>query len=282
MPATSSVDTARGRMSPTARLSGGEQRRSPASSRRCSGERRRPASPPTRWRPLRLPRRPSGSARARGSRSCSPSARTPTPATTPRGSVDAFPGQIDAEGTLLDELPDRLDRFHYDLVATTTFHADEAQALVHGRVPVVAMLVGPGYVELVHEIAATEGGLPGRAGLRVGARRGQHGRDPRAVGYDRRRGAQRPDGRRSRHRARSIGPPTSSCSRARRSRRASTTRFERPERIRQWSYEFDPSGPRAPAAGGGACRRRPANRGGRRRSVTSCPNAGIARRTNVS
>jgi DNA-binding transcriptional regulator YhcF (GntR family) len=75
---------------------------------------------------------------------------------------DAFAGSIEAEGTLLDELPDRLDRFHYDLVATTTFHADEAQALVHGRVPVVAMLVGPGYVELVHEIA----GLP--AGSRVG------------------------------------------------------------------------------------------------------------------
>jgi len=73
-----------------------------------------------------------------------------------------FGGQIEAEGTLLDELPQRLDRFHYDLVATTTFHADEAQALVGGRMPVVAMLVGPGYVEMVHEIA----GLP--AGSRVG------------------------------------------------------------------------------------------------------------------
>src|SRR5439155_1573742 len=58
-----------------------------------------------------------------------------------------FAGSIEAEGTLLDELPDRLDRYHYDLVATTTFHADEAQALVGGRAPVVAMLVGPGYVE---------------------------------------------------------------------------------------------------------------------------------------
>src|SRR3990170_2250965 len=75
---------------------------------------------------------------------------------------DEFPGQIEAEGTLLEELPDRLDRFHYDLVATTTFHADEAQALVGGRAPVIAMLVGPGYVEMVHEIA----GLP--AGSRVG------------------------------------------------------------------------------------------------------------------
>jgi hypothetical protein len=71
---------------------------------------------------------------------------------------DAFAGSIEAEGTLLEELPDRLDRFHYDLVATTTFHADEAQALVGGRVPVVAMLVGPGYVELVHEISALKEG----------------------------------------------------------------------------------------------------------------------------
>ena len=75
---------------------------------------------------------------------------------------DEFAGMIEVEGTLLDELPNRLDRFHYDLVATTTFHADEAQALVGGRAPVVAMLVGPGYVELVHEIA----GLP--VGSRVG------------------------------------------------------------------------------------------------------------------
>jgi DNA-binding transcriptional regulator YhcF (GntR family) len=76
--------------------------------------------------------------------------------------VDAFPGLIEAEGSLIDDLPDRLDKFHYDLVATTTFHADEAQVLAAGRVPVVAMLVGPGYLELVHEIA----GL--RPGSRVG------------------------------------------------------------------------------------------------------------------
>lgn len=69
---------------------------------------------------------------------------------------DEFAGQVEVEGTLLDELPERLNRFHYDLVATTTFHADEAQALVRGHAPVVAMLVGPGYLELVHEVA----GLP--------------------------------------------------------------------------------------------------------------------------
>ena len=76
--------------------------------------------------------------------------------------AEAFPGAIEAEGTLLDEIADRLDRFHYDLIATTTFHADEAQAYAAGRVPVVAMLVGPGYMDLVHEIAA----LP--SGARVG------------------------------------------------------------------------------------------------------------------
>ena len=76
--------------------------------------------------------------------------------------VDEFPGVIEAEGSLIADLPERLDRFHYDLIATTTFHADEAQVLAAGRVPVVAMLVGPGYLELVHEIA----GLP--AGSKVG------------------------------------------------------------------------------------------------------------------
>jgi GntR family transcriptional regulator len=76
--------------------------------------------------------------------------------------VDAFPGLIEAEGTLIEDMPERLDRFHYDLVATSTFHADECQVLAAGRVPVVAMLVGPGYLELVHEIA----GLP--AGSKVG------------------------------------------------------------------------------------------------------------------
>src|SRR3989454_4500863 len=81
-----------------------------------------------------------------------------------------FAGSIEAEGTLLDELPDRLDRYHYDLVATTTFHADEAQALVGGRAPVVAMLVGPGYVELVHEIAAL--GEGNRVGLVCASARG--------------------------------------------------------------------------------------------------------------
>src|SRR3954449_4058661 len=84
--------------------------------------------------------------------------------------VDAFPGMIEAEGALIDDLPERLDKFHYDLVATTTFHADECQALAAGRVPVVAMLVGPGFVELVHEVTALPPGS--RVGLVCASARG--------------------------------------------------------------------------------------------------------------
>ena len=107
-------------------------------------------------------RRPSASARAEQVRVLFAECTTADAGYDAERLNREFAGLIEAEGTLLDELPERLDRFHYDLVATTTFHADEAQALVGGRVPVVAMLVGPGYVELVHEIA----GLP--AGSRVG------------------------------------------------------------------------------------------------------------------
>jgi DNA-binding transcriptional regulator YhcF (GntR family) len=81
-----------------------------------------------------------------------------------------FAGQIEAEGALLDDLGDRLDRFHYDIVATTTFHADEAAAHVAGRVPIVAMLVGPGYLELVHEILGLRPGS--KVGLLCATERG--------------------------------------------------------------------------------------------------------------
>src|SRR5947209_3326379 len=66
---------------------------------------------------------------------------------------EAFPESVEAEGTLLDELDDRLGRFHYDLIATTTFHAAEAQLLAAGRLPVIAIMVGAGYVGLVREVA---------------------------------------------------------------------------------------------------------------------------------
>lgn len=153
----------------------------------------------------------------------------------------AFPGVVEAEGTLLDELAERLDRFHYDLVATTTFHADEAQALVAGRVPVVAMLVGPGYVELVQEVAALPPGST--VGLVCASARGvsniaetlaisgttgvtvltaSFGADEELARVDRE--------------ADLILLSREALA------LAIDERFARQERVREWIYEFDPSG----------------------------------------
>ena len=152
-----------------------------------------------------------------------------------------FAGSIEAEGTLLDEIPERLDRFHYDLVATTTFHADEAQALVGGRVPVVAMLVGPGYVELVHEIAALSPGT--RVGVVCASDRGTENiRETLSIAGT--HGVELLSA--------TIGDPERLALIDRTadlilmSREALAEgldkRLERPERVRPWTYEFDPAG----------------------------------------
>ena len=155
--------------------------------------------------------------------------------------VDAFPGQIDAEGTLLDDIPDRLDRFHYDLVATTTFHADEAQALVHGRVPVVAMLVGPGYVELVHEIAGLKAGS--RIGLVCASERGAENM-AETLALSGTTGIELINAPMDDEAGIALVDRTADVILLSREAFAKglDKRFERPERIRQWSYEFDPSG----------------------------------------
>jgi DNA-binding transcriptional regulator YhcF (GntR family) len=155
--------------------------------------------------------------------------------------VDAFPEQIDAEGALLDDLPDRLDRFHYDLVATTTFHADEAQALVHGRVPVVAMLVGPGYVELVHEIAGLKAGS--RIGLVCASERGAENM-AETLALSGSTGIELLNAPMDDEEGLALVDRTADVILLSREAIANglAARFERPERIRQWSYEFDPSG----------------------------------------
>ena len=155
--------------------------------------------------------------------------------------VDEFPGLIEAEGTLIDDMPDRLDRFHYDLVATTTFHAEECQALAAGRVPVVAMFVGPGYLELVHEIA----GLPegSRVGLVCANERGaENMREtlqlsgtsgiriiPALIGDEE-----------------ALAAVDAAADVVLMSREALATgmdkKLSRQERVRPWTYEFDPSG----------------------------------------
>jgi DNA-binding transcriptional regulator YhcF (GntR family) len=155
--------------------------------------------------------------------------------------VDAFPGVIEVEGTLIDDMPERLSRFHYDLVATTTFHADECQVLAAGRVPVVAMLVGPGYLELVHEIA----GLP--AGSRVGlvcasARGADNMQDVlRLAGTT---GVELVPGLTGDAAALDRVDETADLILMSRDalKAGLDQRFSRPERIRPWTYEFDPSG----------------------------------------
>jgi GntR family transcriptional regulator len=154
---------------------------------------------------------------------------------------DAFRGAIEAEGALLDDVPDRLERFHYDLVATTTFHADETQALVHGRAPVVAMLVGPGYVELVHEIA----GLP--AGSRVGlVCASERGTDNIAetLALSGTKGVEIVSATIAATDDLAIVDRTADIILMSREALASglESRFSRRERIRPWTYEFDPSG----------------------------------------
>ncbi|HEX5825009.1 MAG TPA: hypothetical protein VFY18_11180, partial [Candidatus Limnocylindrales bacterium] len=154
---------------------------------------------------------------------------------------DEFPDLIDVEGTLLDDLPDRLDRFHYDLVATTTFHADEAQALVHGRVPVVAMLVGPGYLELVHEIAALRAGS--RVGLVCATERGTEN-IAETLAMSGTTGVELLSATLEADEDLDLIDRTADVILLSREAIASGVdgRFGRPERMRQWSYEFDPSG----------------------------------------
>ena len=154
---------------------------------------------------------------------------------------EAFPERVEVIPVLLDELPERLDRYHYDLVATTTFHADEAQAYVAGRVPVVAMLVGPGYMSLIHEIT----GLPpgSRVGVVCGSQRGVEN-IAEALQLAGASGVEIVSA------VAQTEPELEQVNREAdlvlMSREAMAlgleARFDRPERLREWTYEFDPAG----------------------------------------
>ena len=152
-----------------------------------------------------------------------------------------FAGLIEAEGTLLDELPDRLERFHYDLVATTTFHADEAQAYVGGRVPVVAMLVGPGYVELVHEISQLKAGS--RVGVVCASDRGTEN-IAETLSIAGSTGVELMSA--TIHDTERLALIDRTADLILMSREALAQKLDqqlhRPERVRPWTYEFDPAG----------------------------------------
>ena len=148
---------------------------------------------------------------------------------------------IEAEGTLLDEIAERLERFHYDLIATTTFHADEAQAYAAGRVPVVAMLVGPGYMDLIHEIAALPPGA--RVGLVCASSVGT-GNIAETLRLSGTTGVEIVSA--TIDDADSIAQVDAAADLILLSREALALglddRFSRPDRVREWLYEFDPSG----------------------------------------
>jgi GntR family transcriptional regulator len=173
---------------------------------------------------------------------------------------DEFPDIIDVEGALLDDLPERLDRFHYDLVATTTFHADEAQALAGGRVPVVAMLVGPGYVELVHEISALPAGS--RVGVVCASDRGTDN-IAETLSIAGTKGVEIVSATTEDDERLTLVDRTADIILMSREALAQKLdqRLHRPERVRAWTYEFDPAALellRRAIEHAGASRRKPA------------------------
>ncbi|HEY7828164.1 MAG TPA: GntR family transcriptional regulator [Candidatus Limnocylindrales bacterium] len=156
--------------------------------------------------------------------------------------AEAFPATIEADATLLHEIPERLERFHYDLIATTTFHADEALAYAVGLgIPVIAMIVGPGYMELVHEIAALPSGA--RVGLVCASETGTDNiaetlRLSGATGVEILSAVIDSEP--------ALDTIDHDADLILLSREAIALglddRFSRPERVRAWKYEFDPSG----------------------------------------
>ncbi|MEI7745812.1 MAG: hypothetical protein WCK58_18910, partial [Chloroflexota bacterium] len=154
--------------------------------------------------------------------------------------TEAFPERVEVIPVLLDDLPERLDRYHYDLVATTTFHADEAQAYVAGRVPVVAMLVGPGYMSLIHEITGLAPGS--KVGVVCGSQRGVDN-IAEVLALAGATGVEIIPG--LAHTEEELDRVDREATLVLLSREATAlgleTRFERPERLREWSYEFDPA-----------------------------------------
>ncbi len=152
----------------------------------------------------------------------------------------AFEGTAEADGALIDVVVERLERHHYDLVATSTFHADETMALVAGRAPVIALMAAPSYAELLDEIRALPPGSTvgmvcssGRSTANMEdwlARSGGGTRLIEAVAGDDEalvRVDREADLLLLTREALDIGLGP---------------RFRRPERIREWTYDLDPAG----------------------------------------
>ncbi len=154
---------------------------------------------------------------------------------------EAFPDDVEAEGAQLEELPERLERFHYDIVATTPFHGDEVQECVPEGTNVVVMMIASDYLETIREITALPRGA--KVGLVCASPRGaaNMGETLRlSVGH----GVELIDAIEGS--ARDLGRVDQQADLILLSRDALALgldeQFSRPERLREWTYEFDPSG----------------------------------------
>jgi DNA-binding transcriptional regulator YhcF (GntR family) len=72
--------------------------------------------------------------------------------------TEKFGSVAEIEGALVEEVDARLRNFHYDLVATTPGHAEVTQRAVAKRCPVVVMLVVPTYSEVLRELSVARPG----------------------------------------------------------------------------------------------------------------------------
>jgi DNA-binding transcriptional regulator YhcF (GntR family) len=152
----------------------------------------------------------------------------------------AFSTIAEVDGALIDNVVERLERHHYDLVATSTFHADETIALVAGRAPVVALMAAPSYAELLDEIGA----LP--AGSTVGMVCSSTRSTANIIAWLAQTGGRT-------QLIEAVAGDEATLERVDReadllllTREALeiglAPRFGRPERIREWTYDLDPAG----------------------------------------
>jgi DNA-binding transcriptional regulator YhcF (GntR family) len=151
-----------------------------------------------------------------------------------------FEGLAEADGALIDRVVERLEGQHYDLVATSTFHAAETIGLVAGRAPVIALMAAPSYAELLDEISALPPGST--VGMVCSSTRSTANMEDwlaRSGGGTRLIEAVADD-------EAAIGEVDREADLLLLTREALeiglAPRFGRPERIREWTYDLDPAG----------------------------------------
>ncbi len=154
---------------------------------------------------------------------------------------EAFPETVEAEGAQLEELPERLERFHYDIVATTPFHADEIGECAPAGSHVVVMMIASDYLETIREITLLPKGA--KVGLVCASPRGAANMAETlrlSVGH----GIEVIDAIEGS--AENLTRVDAQADLILLSRDALALgldeQFSRPDRLREWTYEFDPAG----------------------------------------